>query len=617
VRESGSDAREAGSVRRQAEAQQIVRPVETATPDPLMRKSLVDTRRIVMSHQTKQCCTANKLAAPVHQHLVKPARLLLQSVSRAICPSVITQGRGPDLQRRSGASPWSECDGDLLRDARRGDGKAEPHTGKSVELSERAEDHDRQALTELGCADRRIAIGKGFIENQPTKTRFHQRSDGSKRGLVDDAAVRIVGIDDHDVARMRRNRVDPIHGNHLMPGIAPGRGMFVVGRANYSDGAATREIGQPLDQGLRAGSRDDVGAIRHTIACSRGGLQRLRIGLRRQTLPCSMTDIDDRPRPRIDAGGKIEPRFRRAAKARHRLSEIATMFHGRFMPSTAAKREKFWLQVAAIALMTAVSPQHAKAAEPQRFASINLCTDQLLVTLADPDQILGLSPYARDPARSWDAEKAKQFAKLSGDAEEVLMLQPDVVLAGRFTKRATRELLKDKGLRVVELDPARSLDDVKKQLRQMGTLVGHPERAVIEITKLDAAIARARAVATRKPYRVLAVSRRGWVSGGENLNTSLLAAVGLSNAGGELGFKAGGYASLEAIVSMRPDFLLVADDSGFAEDEGRAFLLHPALEKFYPPSRRIVLPERLTTCGGPTLAEALDRLSSELQRVDR
>ena len=285
------------------------------------------------------------------------------------------------------------------------------------------------------------------------------------------------------------------------------------------------------------------------------------------------------------------------------------------MPLSCTKREGLRSTMAALALVMLGCPP-AFAAGP-RFASINLCTDQLLVTLADPDQILGLSPYARDPARSWDAARAAQFAKLSGEAEDVLVLKPDAVVAGRFTKRATRELLKDKGMRVVEFNPARSLDDVKSQLRQMGALVGHPDRADAEIAKLDAAIARARAVAVRKPYRVLAVSRRGWVSGGDNLNTSLLSAVGLSNAGGELGLKAGGYASLEAIITVRPDFLLVTEDSDFAEDEGRAFLLHPALEKFYPPSKRIVLPERLTTCGGPTLAEALDRLASELARVAR
>ena len=270
----------------------------------------------------------------------------------------------------------------------------------------------------------------------------------------------------------------------------------------------------------------------------------------------------------------------------------------------------------AVAILTCIGlPGASRAAEPPRIASINLCTDQLLATLADPSQILGLSPYSRDRARSWDPAIAAQFPKLSGEAEDVLILKPDVVVAGRFTKRATRELLKEKGLRVVEFDAARSLDDVKKQIRQMGDLVQHPERATAEIKRLDAAMAHAREVVSRKPYRVLALSRRGWVSGGDSLTSSLLATAGLSNAAADLGYKLGGFASLEAIVSLKPDFLLVSDAGDFAEDEGRAFMLHPALERLYPASKRLVIPEKLTVCGGPRLSEALDRLASELERV--
>ena len=104
------------------------------------------------------------------------------------------------------------------------------------------------------------------------------------------------------------------------------------------------------------------------------------------------------------------------------------------------------------------------------------------MTLADPAQILGLSPYSRDATRSWDPVKAAQFPKVSGEAKDVLVLKPDVVVAGRYTKRATRELLKQKGLRVAAFDAARSLDDVKKQIRQMGDLVQHPDRADAEIS---------------------------------------------------------------------------------------------------------------------------------------
>ena len=262
-------------------------------------------------------------------------------------------------------------------------------------------------------------------------------------------------------------------------------------------------------------------------------------------------------------------------------------------------------------------PSAADAAGLPRIASINVCTDQLLMALADPEQILGLSPYARDPALSWDAVKASQFPKLSGMAEDVLVLKPDLVVAGRFTRLATRQLLKDKNRRGVEFDAARSLDDVKKNIRLMGDVTRHPDRASAEISRLDAAIAHAHQVAARKPYRVLAVSRRGWVSGRDSLTSSLLANAGLTNAAGDLGIKSGGFASLAAIVSLKPDFILVSEDSGFAEDEGSAFLLHPALERFYPASKRIVIPERLTVCGGPMLTEALEKLASELERVDR
>lgn len=250
-----------------------------------------------------------------------------------------------------------------------------------------------------------------------------------------------------------------------------------------------------------------------------------------------------------------------------------------------------------------------------RIASINLCTDQLAMALADPEQILGLSPFSRDASQSFDADKAKQYRQLSGEAEDVLVLRPDIVLAGDYTKRDTRELLKDKGLRVEEFSFARSLDDVKAQIRRMGELLRQPQRAANDIAKIDAAIAEARTASARRPYRVLPVSRRGWVTGGDSLANSLLTEVGLKNAAGELGFGFGGFAPLETIISLQPDLLLVSDNNNSAHDEGEAFLLHPALERFYPPSKRIALPDRLTVCGGPMLVDALKRLTAEIERV--
>lgn len=271
--------------------------------------------------------------------------------------------------------------------------------------------------------------------------------------------------------------------------------------------------------------------------------------------------------------------------------------------------------IAAAALLAATTVHAQESKKLPRVASINVCTDQLLLALADPDQIAGLSPFSRDPASSWFASRARHFRRLSGEAEDVLMLRPDVVVAGLFSNRATRELLIQHGSRVEGFDFAQSVADVRRDILRMGEIVGHPKRAQREVARLDAALARMSAAAAGRAYRVLAVERRGWVTGEHSLLSALLRAAGLVNVAGELGIAAGGYQSLETIIRLKPDFIVVSDNSDRAEDQGEAFLLHPALERFYPPAKRIVMPDRMTVCGGTMLVDALDRLTAELARV--
>src|SRR5450759_1440889 len=159
----------------------------------------------------------------------------------------------------------------------------------------------------------------------------------------------------------------------------------------------------------------------------------------------------------------------------------------------------------------------ALAAGLPRIASMNVCTDQLLLSLADPGQILGLGRFSRDAWQSFAAVDARRYPTLSGGAEDVLVLKPDVVVASLFDKRSTRELLKEKGLRLAEFAVPRNLDEVKAQIREMGEIARHPDRAEAEIARLDAAIARARQAVVEKHYSVLPLSRRGWVSGSGSL----------------------------------------------------------------------------------------------------
>jgi iron complex transport system substrate-binding protein len=273
--------------------------------------------------------------------------------------------------------------------------------------------------------------------------------------------------------------------------------------------------------------------------------------------------------------------------------------------------------LALVVAWSAAGPARATEAPPParpRVVSINLCTDQLLLALADPEQILGLSPFVHDRTRSWVRDAADRFPVLSGSAEEVLAAKPDLVLAGRYTRRATRELLKAHGLRVVEFEAASSIPQVLAQISEAGRLLGHPDRAAAKVAEIDAAVARARTAARTRPVSVLPLQRRGWISGRDTLMTSFLETVGLRNAGASLGAQ-GRLLTLEAIVELQADLLLVSRSETRAEDQGSAMLHHPALTERYPPNKRLTLPEQMTVCGGPEIASALDRLADEIRRV--
>ena len=108
---------------------------------------------------------------------------------------------------------------------------------------------------------------------------------------------------------------------------------------------------------------------------------------------------------------------------------------------------KWRLPFAVVALAMSAG---ASAAAAPRIVSMNICTDQMLLALADPAQIIGLSRFSRDGRQGW-VEGAQKFPILSGGAEDILVLKPDVVTASQFDKRSTRELLKANGVNLVEL----------------------------------------------------------------------------------------------------------------------------------------------------------------------
>ena len=270
------------------------------------------------------------------------------------------------------------------------------------------------------------------------------------------------------------------------------------------------------------------------------------------------------------------------------------------------------LVLAGALLLTAFSAAHADA--PRRIVSFNQCADQLVLALADPGQIVGLSPYAADPTLSVMADAARKYPRIDWQAESIIPLQPDLVMVGSWDRPVTRRMLTALGYRLAEVETVTDIAEARAQIIRVAELVGHPERGAQLAQALDAARARLKARARLPLTTALVVERGGFSAGSATIAAALLNEAGLRPpAGAPPGI--GGFVSLEKLLVLKPDVVVLKDPPDQPTDQGALYLTHPALRAAYPPNRRIVLPERYSMCGGPALIEALDYLGKAIDRL--
>jgi len=241
---------------------------------------------------------------------------------------------------------------------------------------------------------------------------------------------------------------------------------------------------------------------------------------------------------------------------------------------------------------------------PKRIVSLNLCADQLVLALADRSQIAGLTRNARDPQMSAAADAARGLRLLGGSAEEVLAVDPDLVIGMPARRSPAIAVLKAQNYRALDLTSAESYADIVASIRSVAAAVGHPARGAALIARMDAALAglpRAR----HRPV-IAYYQRRGFVTGTGTLVDELMTRAGAVNLAGRLGKPALAQVSLEEMTAARPDFLLVDKATERVTDQGTEMLHHPVLDGI----PRIVLPQAWTVCGGPAYVDAARAISA-------
>lgn len=265
--------------------------------------------------------------------------------------------------------------------------------------------------------------------------------------------------------------------------------------------------------------------------------------------------------------------------------------------------------VSTLVLAGASASQPTQAAKPQRIVSLNLCADQYLLELADPDQIAGLTSNAPNPEMSAAASKVGDIHILGESAEELLEIDPDLVVGSPARRGGVTAALSRQNYRILKLGSADSYADIVEQIRTIAAAVGHPARGEALIARMDRELA---AIPRTGEGKVAAYyQRRGFLTGTGTLVDELMGRVGLVNLSARLGKPALAQLSLEEMMVAQPDYIIVESATDRVTDQGTEMLHHPVLKDI----QRISLPQAWTVCGSPAYVDAARSLAEQIRHA--
>jgi len=260
-------------------------------------------------------------------------------------------------------------------------------------------------------------------------------------------------------------------------------------------------------------------------------------------------------------------------------------------------------------LISALVPSGAGASDLPRVVSVNVCTDQLVLLLAEPEQIVSLSPLSVDPRTSVMAQEAVNYSTNNAQSETIAMQNPDVVVAGAFNDPAFLRMLESISIKVETFPITSALSDIPDEIRKMGQVLDQSDKAEAIAAQFETDLARLPPPAEDAPLAAFFLPN-GFSLGAGTLSHDILVAGGARNLSVELGIQGNGTVSLEQVILHQPDLLIGAQPfGGFSQSEEMA--THPALAAF-----PVLHSSVAWVCGVPSVLDAVSQVSEKVDALD-
>jgi iron complex transport system substrate-binding protein len=249
---------------------------------------------------------------------------------------------------------------------------------------------------------------------------------------------------------------------------------------------------------------------------------------------------------------------------------------------------------------------NGSTSQVERVVSLDFCADQFVLKLLPKSRILAVSTDAQRHF-SYMREAAVGIRQVRSIAEDVLVLQPDLIVRSYGGGAHAKKFFERAGLPVIQVPFANDIEAIRQSIMFIATGLGEPERGEVVVKEMDDRLGSIRISSESKS--ALYMTPAGVTSGPGTLVHEMLLAAGLSNFEQQPGWRS---LPLERLAYEQPDIVAAAF---FGTNTN-----HPALWSAmrHPVARRQMLQQPTvhlkgawTSCGAWFLLDAIETLAAE------
>ena len=217
-------------------------------------------------------------------------------------------------------------------------------------------------------------------------------------------------------------------------------------------------------------------------------------------------------------------------------------------------------------------------AKPLRIITASVGHDEMTLALVPNERLVAVGGATKDETYSNVASLVREKAEVSRDPEVIIAQSPDVVVTSPWFPIEVVEALQRAGIAVIQTELQQSPESRVEAILLMGYIYGEEERAFAFADEVEArydALVGVTSAKDPKP-RVLALTQYSdtlWVAGGGSTEGGVITAAGGLNAAENAGISGNQTTSLEGVIAMAPDIIIIPQPVAYGAEEFRQSLL--------------------------------------------